>query len=65
MAAYRAGKISWLDPGFYPVNERLIEQFNAKFGDILLVDVGGGLGHDLRELREKYPALPGKLVLQD
>lgn len=65
MAAYRAGKISWLDEGFYPVNERLTKQFNAQHSDVLLVDVGGGLGHDLRELREKYPKLPGKLVLQD
>lgn len=65
MAAYRAGKISWLDPGFYPVNERLIEQFDADSSEALLVDVGGGLGHDLRELRQKYPNLRGRLVLQD
>lgn len=65
MSAYRAGRISWLDPGFYPVQERLADQFNSDHSDVLLVDVGGGLGHDLQDLREKYPALPGKLVLQD
>ncbi|KAI1453937.1 putative O-methyltransferase [Annulohypoxylon moriforme] len=63
MAAYRAGKPSWVDPGFYPVSERLAEGFD---GDgVLLVDVGGGRGHDLQELKEKHPSLPGKLVLQD
>lgn len=65
MSAYRAGKVSWLDPGFYPVQERLLDQFSSTHSDVLLVDVGGGLGHDLRDLREKYPALPGNLVLQD
>lgn len=65
MSAYRAGKISWLDPGFFPVQERLLGQFNPQHSDVLLVDVGGGLGHDLRALREKHPGLPGRLVLQD
>lgn len=65
MAAYRAGKTSWLDPGFYPVQERLADEWNPDHSDVLLVDVGGGLGHDLRDLRERYPALPGNLVLQD
>ncbi|KAI0098553.1 putative O-methyltransferase [Nemania sp. FL0031] len=65
MSAYRAGKPSWLDPGFYPVAERLIGGFNLEYSDTFLVDVGGGKGHDLHELKEKYPHLPGKLVLQD
>lgn len=65
MSAYRAGKVSWLDPGFYPVQAQLIDKFDAQISDVLLVDVGGSLGHDLRELHGKNPALPGKLVLQD
>lgn len=32
---------------------------------VLLVDVGGGLVHDLEELKAKYPGLQGRLVLQD
>lgn len=31
----------------------------------LLVDVGGGLGHDIAAFHAKFPALPGKLILQD
>lgn len=65
MAAYRAGKPSWVDPGFYPVSEQLAEKFDPSSSEVMLVDVGGGLGHDLRELREKHPSLPGRLVLQD
>ncbi|KAI2464645.1 putative O-methyltransferase [Annulohypoxylon bovei var. microspora] len=67
MSAYRAGKPSWIDPGFYPVSERLVEGFNASpsCDGVMLVDVGGGLGHDIQELREKHPSLPGKLILQD
>ncbi|KAI2610039.1 putative O-methyltransferase [Hypoxylon fragiforme] len=63
MSAYRAGKPSWVDPGFYPVSERLVDGFDGS--SVLLVDVGGGLGHDLQELRGKHPSLPGKLILQD
>lgn len=62
MTGYRAGKPSWMDAGFYPV-----ETLTAGVGadDILLVDVGGGQGHDLLELRAKHPGLPGRLILQD
>ncbi|KAI5860697.1 putative O-methyltransferase [Durotheca rogersii] len=67
IVAYRAGKPSWVDPGFYPVSERLTEGFNDQSGDggVFLVDVGGGRGHDLLELKDKHPSLPGKLILQD
>ncbi|KAJ5197301.1 hypothetical protein N7449_007780 [Penicillium cf. viridicatum] len=30
-----------------------------------LVDIGGGLGHDLAGLKRKFPNLPGRLVLED
>lgn len=31
----------------------------------LFVDVGGGIGHQCMELIDRYPNLPGRLVLQD
>ncbi|KAF7857951.1 hypothetical protein EAF04_009308 [Stromatinia cepivora] len=31
----------------------------------LLIDVSGGLGHDLKALKERYPSLPGQLIPQD
>ncbi|KAL9086500.1 MAG: hypothetical protein Q9165_007116 [Trypethelium subeluteriae] len=65
MSAYRAGKPSWVDPGFYPIADRLSSGFDASKSDVILVDVGGGLGHDMQELKTKHPSLPGRLVLQD
>jgi hypothetical protein len=65
MSAYRAGKPSWVDGGFYPVADRLVKGFDPSISDVFLVDVGGGLGHDLVELRKKAVPLPGRLLLQD
>lgn len=54
-----------MDDGFYPVEEKLGADFTE--GNVLLVDVGGGLGHDIEELKEKCLGLVqrGRLVLQD
>ncbi|KAK7734306.1 hypothetical protein SLS53_007956 [Cytospora paraplurivora] len=65
MSAYRAGRPSWVDPGFYPVADQPTKRFDPTISDVILVDVGGGLGHDLEELKAKHPSLPGRLVLQD
>jgi hypothetical protein len=62
MTAYHQGRPSWMDVGFYPVPE-LAQGVAAE--DVLLVDVGGGVGHDLAEFRRKWPGVPGRLVLQD
>lgn len=66
MGGYRQGRPSWMDAGFFPVQERLIEGFDATADDsVLLVDVGGSFGHDISEFHKKQPAAPGRLVLQD
>ena len=52
-----------MDEGFYPMEERLGRDIE-KHGTFL-VDVGGGLGHDLEELKIKRPGICGRLVLQD
>ncbi len=65
MSGYRAGKSSWVDPGFYPVEEHLGTGMKRGTEEVLLVDVGGGLGHDLELLKEKHEHLPGRLILQD
>ena len=31
----------------------------------LLIDIGGGLGHDLIAFRKRFPELSGKLIVQD
>lgn len=50
-----------MDEGFYPLKERLgADTPNDEENPVFLVDVGGGLGHDLEELKVKH-----RLVLQD
>ncbi|OQE42078.1 hypothetical protein PENCOP_c004G03679 [Penicillium coprophilum] len=63
MSAYRAGKPDWHD--FYPVAERLSTGFDASISDVLLVDVGGGKGHDVATFAAKYGPCSGRIVLQD
>ncbi|KAL4898884.1 hypothetical protein BDW74DRAFT_164359 [Aspergillus multicolor] len=64
MTAYHQGRPSWMDEGFYPVPS-LTDGLNLRPEDILLVDVGGNVGHDLTEFRRKWPNIPGRLILQD
>lgn len=61
MTGFRQGKARWLD--FYPVNESLLQ--GSRVDDVLMVDVGGGLGHDLHALRQRFPDVKHKLILQD
>ncbi|MCJ1432413.1 hypothetical protein MMC27_001769 [Xylographa pallens] len=65
MAGYRAGKVSWTHEGFYPVSERLEAGLKKDDDAVLLVDVGGGMGHDLEDLKARFPDLKGRLLLQE
>lgn len=66
MGGYHQGRKSWMDAGFYPVKERLVDGFDAVNKDAaMIVDIGGNLGHDLQEFGRKHPGVPGRLVLQD
>lgn len=64
MAGRRVGKASWLD--YYPIEERLVEGTDLENG-VFMIDIGGGLGHDLKSLGDRYgdKGLPGRLILQD
>ena len=65
MVGRREGIIKWTDHGFYPVEEKLGKDLSEDKDAVLLVDIGGGLGHDLEDFRAGYPHLRGRLVLQD
>lgn len=65
MSAYRAGKANWYCDGFYPIPERLYQGFDPSVSDVLLVDVGGGRGHDVMEFTSRHPSHPGRIILQD
>lgn len=52
--------LQWYE--YFPVEAKLrVESSSAP----LLVDIGGGRGHDLIALKQKYPSIPGKFILQD
>ena len=57
------GRPNWLD--WFPVEEEVVKGLERDEKAVTVVDVGGGLGHELLGLRKKYPELPGRLVLQD
>ena len=65
MGGYHQGRPSWMGRGFYPVEERLIYGAQAQQDAPFLVDIAGGVGHDLEEFLHKVPQAPGRLVLQD
>ncbi|KAK1464069.1 O-methyltransferase [Colletotrichum melonis] len=66
MKGYGQGRRLWMDPDFYPVVERLVNGADTTSPDAaFIVDIGGGIGHDLDEFCRKQPAAPGRHVLQD
>lgn len=61
MAVHRDGLPSFLDAIDFE------HEFAREADDStpLLVDIGGGFGHQCIAFRQKYPALPGRVILQD
>ncbi|KAK9778976.1 putative O-methyltransferase domain-containing protein [Seiridium cardinale] len=65
MRAYAEGRLRWMDPAVYPVKERLIDGAEADPESPFMVDIAGGVGHDLAAFKEYHPDHPGQLILQD
>ncbi|OKL55302.1 hypothetical protein UA08_09459 [Talaromyces atroroseus] len=65
MSAYHQGRPSWMDHEFYPVENDLLNLVKPGPNTVLLVDIGGGFGHDLQKFRQKHPSAPGRLIVQD
>ncbi|KAK0627398.1 S-adenosyl-L-methionine-dependent methyltransferase, partial [Immersiella caudata] len=65
MGGYANGRPAWYEEGFYPVEGRLLRGLEE--GGAVLVDVGGGLGHDVRGFEKRWGQKigAGRLVLQD
>lgn len=64
MGGRRQGERSWFDPDYFPVEDKL-QHTELNDSTPLLVDVGGGLGHDAEAFRKSYPDLPGRIIVQD
>ncbi|KAK8024422.1 O-methyltransferase- family 2 [Apiospora rasikravindrae] len=65
MGGYRQGRLPWMAPDFVPVQELLVEGADPSPEAVFMVDVGGGLGHDLLEFHRYHPSVLGKLIVQD
>lgn len=83
MGGYRRGRRSWWEERFFnPVRERVLvdgagldgvegEEEEDGEGKVLLVDVGGSFGHDIREFAAAFGDVAGmgrgrgRLVLED
>jgi hypothetical protein len=63
MALRRQPDLSWLS--VYPVDQELEAWDSADNNKAIYVNIGGGIGHQCKQFREKYPNLPGKVILQD
>lgn len=63
MAGNRGGRKHWID--WFPVESQILSAIPSAENDTLLVDVGGGKGHDLERFLGKFPQTKGRLVLQD
>lgn len=61
MSHRRKIDISWLS--IYPVHEATQGLTDPQRP--LYVNVGGGIGHQCAQFREKYPNIPGRVILQD
>lgn len=63
MMGQRMNRIEWFD--FAEVEAILFKEYGGAPEDTLMIDIGGGRGHDLEAFRKKFPQAAGKLILQD
>ncbi|KAM0310945.1 hypothetical protein ACHAO8_007649 [Botrytis cinerea] len=54
------GRTAWYE--YFPVAEKLKVKSPT---DPLIVDIGGGIGHDMVRFKEAHPNLQGKLIVED
>lgn len=59
----RGSRPHWAE--WFPVQDKLLGSNVLKPDAPVIVDVGGGRGHDIAGFRKHFPDLPGRLVLQD
>ncbi|RDW63706.1 hypothetical protein BP6252_11251 [Coleophoma cylindrospora] len=65
MAGYNRTLTRWMDKGCYPVEKNLGIGLSKEEEAVLLVDVGGGSGHDILDFHKQYSGISGRLILQD
>lgn len=61
MTAQRKNMPTWLD--VFPVEKHLCGGIQTE--SVLFVDIGGGPGHQCMALKERYPQIERRIILQD
>ena len=61
MTAQREGQLSWLD--VLPFEKMLCRDTNPEVP--ILIDIGGGVGHQCATFKARFPNLLGRVILQD
>jgi demethylsterigmatocystin 6-O-methyltransferase len=66
MASQRTSQKSWVtESTLFPIKEFTLQSENHDSEAVLMVDVGGGAGHQCIALRQAHGNLKGRVVLQD
>ena len=63
MSGQRMDRKDWYN--LFPVDDILFNGASQESKSPLLVDIGGGEGHDAEAFREKFPKQPGEVFLLD
>ena len=63
MAVRRVGLVTWHES--FPMAAHLGPGAKTDPDAVLLVDVGGNWGHEIRSFHTAHPDVPGRLILQD
>lgn len=63
MGFNRSDVLAWCE--IFPITDQFSASLRSDPRDVLLVDVGGSYGHNLLRFKDRYPSLPGRLILQD
>ena len=68
LEGWRVDRTEWFD--VYPVQQLLLENFDSRQSETLLVDIGGATGYDAQKFKRiteerQGCKLPGKVVVQD
>ncbi|KAI1840457.1 hypothetical protein JX266_013341 [Neoarthrinium moseri] len=59
MGGCRRDRLPWMHPSIYPVETTIFAGADTSAYTTLIVDVAGGLGHDIAEFQRMYPNHPG------
>ena len=63
MSVQREGASVWLDS--FDFESECLSGLELDTEDPVFVDIGGGIGHQCQLLKDRYPVMQGRMILQD